>query len=297
MTEPVTLASGITLHADIAGDAAHPIIIPILGITDNITDWPPPLTDPLIAAGYRVVRFELRDMGHSTKLEEAGVPDLDQAAIQLASGQTPQAAYTMHDIAGDVLQLMDALTIDQAHLVGYSYGGAVAQLAALAAPDRLLSMTCLQGTNYNPALSPRRADLAAALAGACRRYETESECIDAITTLRLACNGTRHAMDEREARASATESVGRTYYPDGTARLILSRLATPPFFEDTSAISAPTLVLHASDDPILPLDHGEDIAARIPGARLQVLEGAGHNHPATLKPLITAALIEFLNGI
>ena len=297
MTEPVTLANGITLHADIAGDAARPIVLPILGITDNITDWPAPLTDPLIAAGYRVVRFELRDMGYSTKLEEAGVPDLDLAANQLASGQIPQAAYTMHDIADDVLQLMDALAIDQAHLIGYSYGGAVAQLAALAAPDRLLSMTCLQGTNYNPALSPRRADLAAALAGACRRYETESERIDAITTLRLACNGTRHAMDEREARASATESVSRTYYPDGTARLILSRLATPPFFEDTSAISAPTLVLHASDDPILPLDHGEDIAARIPGARLQVLEGAGHNHPATLKPLITAALIEFLNGI
>ena len=297
MTEPVTLPSGITLHADIAGDPAHPIVIPVLGITDNITDWPPSLTDPLIAAGYRVVRFELRDMGHSTKLEQAGVPDLDQAAKQLASGQIPQAAYTMHDIAGDVLQLMDALAIERAHLIGYSYGGAVAQLAALAAPDRLLSMTCLQGTNYNPALSPRRADLAAALAGACRRYETEHECIDAITTLRLACNGTGHAMDEREARASATESVSRTYYPDGTARLILSRLATPPFFEDTSAISAPTLVLHASDDPILPLDHGEDIAARIPGARLQVLEGAGHNHPNTLKPLITEALIEFLNEI
>ena len=297
MTEPVTLPSGITLHADIAGDAAHPIVIPVLGITDNITDWPPSLTDPLIAAGYRVVRFELRDMGHSTKLEQAGVPDLDQAAKELASGQIPQAAYTMHDVAEDLLQLMDVLAIEQAHLIGYSYGGAIAQLAALAAPDRLLSMTCLQGTNYNPALSPRRADLAAALAGACRRYETERERIDAITTLRLACNGTRHAMDEREARASATESVSRTYYPDGTARLILSRLATPPFFEDTSAISAPTLVLHASDDPILPLDHGEDIAARIPGARLHVLEGAGHNHPETLKPLVTAALIEFLNEL
>jgi len=297
MTEPVSLPSGITLHADIAGDAARPTVIPILGITDNITDWPPSLTDPLIAAGYRVVRFELRDMGLSTKLEQAGVPDLDQAAEQLASGQIPKAAYTMHDVAEDLLQLMDVLVIEQAHLIGYSYGGAVAQLAALAAPDRVLSMTCLQGTNYNPALSPRRADVAAALAGACRRYETEHERIDAITRLRLACNGTSHAMDEREARASATESVSRAYYPDGTARLILSRLATPPFFEDTSAISASTLVLHGSNDPILPLDHGEDIAARIPGARLQVLHGAGHNHPESLKPLITAALIEFLNEL
>ena len=297
MTEPVTLPSGITLHADIAGDAARPIIIPILGITDNITDWPPSLTDPLIAAGYRVVRFELRDMGHSSKLEQAGVPDLDHAAQQLASGQIPQAAYTMHDVAGDLVQLMNALAIEQAHLIGYSYGGAIAQLATLAAPDRVLSMTCLQGTNYNPALSPRRADAANALTGACRRYETDHECIDAITQLRLACNGTSHAMDEREARASATTSVGRAYYPDGTARLILSRLATRPFFEDTSAIRTPALVLHGSEDPILPLDHGEDIAARIPSARLQVLQGAGHNHPDTLKPLITAALLEFLNEI
>ena len=297
MTEPVTLPSGITLHADIAGDAAHPIIIPIIGITDNITDWPPSLTDPLIAAGFRVVRFELRDMGHSSKLEQAGVPDLDHAAQQLASGQIPQAAYTMHDVAGDLVQLMNALAIEQAHLIGYSYGGAIAQLATLAAPDRVLSMTCLQGTNYNPALSPRRADAADALAGACQRYETDHECIDAITQLRLACNGTSHAMDEREARASATTSVGRAYYPDGTARLILSRLATRPFFEDTSAIRTPALVLHGSEDPILPLDHGEDIAARIPSARLQVLQGAGHNHPDTLKPLITAALLEFLNEI
>ena len=244
-----------------------------------------------------MVRFELRDMGHSSKLEQAGVPDLDHAAQQLASGQIPQAAYTMHDVAGDLVQLMNALAIEQAHLIGYSYGGAIAQLATLAAPDRVLSMTCLQGTNYNPALSPRRADAANALTGACRRYETDHECIDAITQLRLACNGTSHAMDEREARASATTSVGRAYYPDGTARLILSRLATRPFFEDTSAIRAPALVLHGSEDPILPLDHGEDIAARIPGARLQVLQGAGHNHPDTLKPLITAALVEFLNEI
>ena len=166
MTKPVTLPSGITLHVDIAGDAAHPIIIPIIGITDNITDWPPPLTDPLVAAGYRVVRFELRDMGHSSKLEQAGVPNLDQVEKQLASGQIPQAAYTMHDVAGDVLQLMDALAIEQAHLIGYSYGAAIAQLATLAAPDRVLSMTCLQGTNYNPALSPRRDDAADAAGGA-----------------------------------------------------------------------------------------------------------------------------------
>lgn len=297
MTEPVTLPSGITLHADIAGDAAHPTVIPVIGITDNITDWPAPLTDPLVAAGYRVVRFELRDMGHSSKLEQAGVPDLDHAAQQLASGQIPQAAYTMHDVAGDLVQLMDALAIEQAHLIGYSYGGAIVQLATLAAPDRVLSMTCLQGTNYNPALSPRRDDVADALIGACWRYETDHECIDAIVRLRLAVNGTSHAMDEREARASATTSVARAYYPDGTARLILSRLATRPFFEDTSAIRAPALVLHGSDDPILPLDHGEDMAARIPGAHLQVLQGAGHNHPETLKPLITAALIEFLNEL
>ena len=297
MTEPVTLPSGITLHADIAGDAARPTIIPILGITDNITDWPSSLTDPLIAAGYRVVRFELRDSGHSSKLEQAGVPDLDQAAQQLASGQIPQAAYTMHDVAGDLLQLMNALAIEQAHLIGYSYGGAIAQLAALAAPDRVLTMTCLQASNYNTALSPRSVDVAAALTGASRRYETEHECIDAMMKLRLAVNGTRHAMDEREARASATASVSRSYYPDGTARLILSRLATRPFFEDTSAIRAPALVLHGSDDPIFPPDHGEDIAARIPSARLAVLQGAGHNHPHTLTPLITAALIEFLNEI
>ena len=290
------LSNGVSLACEVHGDPANPVIFVVLGITDNITDWPPSLHEPLVEAGYCVVRHELRDSGLSTKFEHAGRPDLAAAQAILARGDLPTAAYTIHDVADDAGLLLEHLGIRTACVVGYSFGAAVAQLLALKVPGAVAGLVCLQGSNYNPALPPRLPGVERAMFEATLEYPTREERVRAITNLRLATNGSRYAMDSRETRQSAETSVARTYYPQGTARLILSRMAGEPFHEETGRISCPTLILHADEDPIFSLEHGTDMAERIPDAKLTVLEGAGHNHPLSLQPIIVEHIAEFVGS-
>ena len=130
--------------------------------------------------------------------------------------------------------------------------------------------------------------------GACLEYPTMAEAVAAIKAVRLACNGSVHAMSEDEAQRAAERSVARAYRPLGTARMIEARKRTAPFYERSAAISCPTLVLQGSDDPIFPRGHGEDIVRRIPAARLVYLRGAGHNHPDGLIPQMLQSILGFL---
>ena len=181
-------------------------------------------------AGYCVVRHELRDSGLSTKFEHAGRPDQATAQEALARGRPSQPRpYTIHDVAEDAKLLLEYLDVRAACVVGYSFGAAVAQLLALKAPGTVDGLVCLQGSNYNPALPRRLPGVERAMFEATLDYPTGKKQVQAMVNLRLATNGSRHALDPHEARQSAETSVARMYYPQGTARLILSRLATEPF--------------------------------------------------------------------
>jgi pimeloyl-ACP methyl ester carboxylesterase len=135
----------------------------------------------------------------------------------------------------------------------------------------------------------------AAMNDTCIEYTTVGEAVAAIKAVRLACNGSVHAMSDAEALSAAERSVARGYCPLGTARMIDARKRTAPFFERLTAITCPTLVLQGSEDPIFPRGHGEDIVRRIPGARLEYMQGAGHNHPASLIPQMTDSILGFLD--
>ena len=291
------LENGVTLEYEVHGDRSRPVIFVILGITDNITDWPPGMFEPLVEAGYCVVCHELRDSGWSTKFEDFGIPNLGAAAEQLASGVLPEAPYTVWDVADDALLLMRYLDIRSACVVGYSYGSMVAQLLALRAIERLDGLVCLQGSNYNPSLPARSKAVQEAMYAATVEYPSVAEKINAVKELRLATNGSIHALDDDEASASARTSVERMYYPQGTARIVLSRFATVPFFEQTSEIICPTLILQADEDPIFSFEHGEDMASRIPNAKLVKLKGAGHNHPLSLQPIIATEIGRFARSV
>jgi pimeloyl-ACP methyl ester carboxylesterase len=273
-TRLASLATGVELAYDVIGTLSQPVVMPILGITDNMSDWPDRLCAPFVEAGYCVVRHECRDMGWSTQMD--GVK------------------YDMQQIVDDVIALMDQLGISTADFVGYSFGGAVAQMLALSAPDRARKLVLLQSTNYNPSLPPRSAAVLESMNAACVQYSTVAEAVAAIKAVRLACNGSVHAMSEEEAQRAAERSVTRAYRPLGTARMIEARKRTTPFYERSSAIACPTLVLQGSDDPIFPRGHGEDIVRRIPDARLEYLQGAGHNHPQSLITQMLESILGFL---
>jgi pimeloyl-ACP methyl ester carboxylesterase len=273
-TRLASLGTGVDLAYDVIGTLSQPVVMPILGITDNMTDWPDRLCVPFVEAGYCVVRHECRDMGWSTQMDGA--------------------QYCMEHIVDDVIALMDHLGIRTANFIGYSFGGAIAQLLALTAPNRARSLVLLQSSNYNPSLPARSATVLESMNNACIQYPTVVEAVAAIKAVRLACNGSVHAMSDDEAQRAAERSVARAYRPFGTARMIEARKRTTPFYERSAAIRCPTLVLQGSDDPIFPRGHGEDIARRIPGASLVYLRGAGHNHPDSLIPQMLESILGFL---
>ena len=169
-----TLPNGLELQYDVLGSPSRPVVMPILGITDNITDWPERFRNDFLDAGYCVVRHELRDMG--------------------LSSQCPGVEYTIADIAGDVILLRDHLNIKQADLIGYSFGGVIAQVLALDAPERARCLVLPQSSNYNPSLPARSQDIEAAMAEACRVHDDREGDIEAIRLLRLACGGSEHSM-------------------------------------------------------------------------------------------------------
>jgi pimeloyl-ACP methyl ester carboxylesterase len=273
-TQLASLRNGVDLAYDVVGSLSNRVVMPLLGMTDNMTDWADGLCGPFIESGRCVVRHECRDMGWSTQMDGA--------------------EYCIEDIVDDVIGLMDHLGIRIADFIGYSFGGAVAQLLAITAPDRARSLVLLQSTNYNPSLPARSATVVETMNNASIQYPTVAEAVAAIKALRLACNGTVHAMSDEEAQAAAERSVARAYRPSGTARMIEARKRTAAFHERSAAIRCPTLVLQGSDDPIFPRGHGEDIARRIPGAKLAYLQGAGHNHP---KSLISQMLEQILGSL
>ena len=273
-TRLASLGNGVDLAYEVIGTLSQPVVMPILGITDNMSDWPDRLCVPFVDAGYCVVRHECRDMGWSTQMDGA--------------------QYGMEHIVDDVIALMDRLGIGAANFIGYSFGGAIAQLLALAAPNRVQCLVLLQSTNYNPSLPPRSAAVLETMNGACLQYPTMAEAVAAIKAVRLACNGSVHAMSDDEAQRAAERSVARAYRPLGTARVIEARKRTAPFYERSAAIRCPTLVLQGSDDPIFPRGHGEDIVRRIPNARLVYLQGVGHNHPGSLIPQMLQSILGFL---
>ena len=223
-----TLPNGLELQFEVLGSPSRPVVMPILGMTDNITDWPERFCDDFLEAGYCVVHHELRDMG--------------------LSSQCPGVEYTIADIARDVILLMDHLKIAQVDLIGYSFGGAIAQVLALDAPERARRLVLLQSSNYNPSLPARSKDIEAAMTGACRIHDDHEGDIEAIRLLRLACGGSEHFMSDREARESAERSVARAFRPEGTARLIAARVRSAQFYHRLPGIRSRTLVLQATED-------------------------------------------------
>ena len=158
-TEPaVARANGIELTYDTFGDATAPPVVLIMGLASQMIAWDDEFCGALAARGFRVIRFDNRDIGLSTRLEGLGVPDVQQFLMRHFTGQAPKAAYTLGDMARDVVGLLDALGIDTAHVVGASMGGAIAQTLAIDHPHRLRSLCSIMATSGNPSLPPPRPE-------------------------------------------------------------------------------------------------------------------------------------------
>jgi len=282
---PRARANGIVLEYETFGDPeAQPLLL-IMGLGAQMTTWDDEFCTQLANRGFHVIRYDNRDVGLSTWMEDAGYPDMASAF----SGD-PQAAYTLDDMAGDAAELLDSLDIRAAHIVGASMGGFIAQLVAINHPERVLSLTSIMsGPGGHDEVAPKPEGAAILMVSPA---DSREEQIEQAMSFRRVLLGSRDPFDEAHERARATRSIDRAYYPPGVGRQLLAVLAAKSRVERLKEVRVPTLVIHGVDDVLVPLENGRLVAAAVPGARLIEVEGMGHDLPRRVWPQVLDAIVE-----
>ncbi|MCP9630119.1 alpha/beta fold hydrolase [Rhodopseudomonas palustris] len=288
---PLAKANGIELAWDAFGDETDEVILLIAGLGTQMIRWTMPFCEDLAARGYRVIRFDNRDAGCSTHLEAAAPPDFGALAAALMAGRRPDVPYTLDDMAMDAIGLLDALGIARAHMVGRSMGGMIAQILASEHAHRVVSLTSIMSSTGNPALPQAAPDVMALMLRPTPGPTIDSE---GFLAARLAfarrIAGTAAGFDEAEHRAVLLEETARGYDPAGTSRQIAAMAVAGDRRARLKTITAPTLVIHGTDDPLIPEACGRDTALSIPDAIYVPIDGMGHDLPKQFHPRLIEAI-------
>jgi pimeloyl-ACP methyl ester carboxylesterase len=272
--------NGVEIAYETFGDDDAPAILLIMGLGVQMLGWDEELCRMLAGRGYRVVRFDNRDVGRSTKVEGGPRPDV-MAAL---AGDPSTASYTLDDMADDCVALLDVLGVEAAHLVGASQGGMIAQTMAVRHPERVLSLTSIMSTTGDRAVGyPHPEALPALLT---RPPADRDGFVDFVVAAWKTIGSPGFEIDEGALRAMAGASYDRGIYPDGTARQLVAILASGDRTEALRGIDVPTTVIHGTDDPLIDVSGGRATAAAIPGAQLELIEGMGHDLPRAVWPRV-----------
>ena len=287
---PRVRANGIELEYDVTGDG-EPLLL-IMGLGAQMTRWPQAFVDKLAAQGLKVIRFDNRDVGLSTKLDAAGVPDMAATFRTLSAGGKPDLPYSLDDMAADAAGLLEALGIARAHIVGASLGGMVAQLVAANHPERTLSLTSIMSTTGNRTLPPAAPAAVAVLnnRGPDPLVDFEGYVEHSIKGA-LVTGSPGYPADLDELRARIRSDFARSYSPAGFARQYAAAAASADRRPKLAGVKVPTVVIHGAQDPLVPLAGGQDTAAHTPGAELKVIAGMGHDFPPALYDTIVGAIL------
>ncbi|MBC7918340.1 MAG: alpha/beta fold hydrolase [Rhodoferax sp.] len=286
------------MGGDGRADAAHakrPVVLLVMGLGMQLIAWPPYFVQPLLDAGYRVIRLDNRDIGLSSHLDHLGKPNLVLATLKLKLGFTPKAPYSLADMAADALGVLDALNIDKAHVVGVSMGGMIAQRIAIAAPQRVLSLTSIMSSSGAKGLPSAKPAVLKVLLGRPTSAAPEAVVTHYLKLFR-AIGSPGFPMPEAMMRERILDGVKRSFHPVGTLRQMLAIVSDITRPAQLSRISSPTLVLHGKADPLVPYACGEDTAKRIKGAKLVGIEGMGHDLPPQPVAQMLTELLPYLKA-
>jgi len=287
---PQVQANGISIEYESFGPEDRETVLLIMGLGGQLTVWQEELCHELVERGYRAIRFDNRDVGLSTKFDEAGMPDMAAIFGALMTGARPNAPYSLDDMAADAVGLLDALEIERAHIAGASMGGMIAQLVAANHPDRALSLTSIMSTTGNPALPQAKPEaMEVLMAPAAPADDLEAMVARGMKTW-TTIGSPGYRTDEATLRANVLRDVQRSFYPVGTARQMAAIVANGDRREKLKNIAVPAVVLHGADDPLVPVEGGKDTAASIPGAELRIVPGMGHDFPTSLAQVFADAI-------
>jgi pimeloyl-ACP methyl ester carboxylesterase len=290
----IARANGIDLCYEIFGDAGAEPMLLIMGLGAQMIHWDDDFCWQLAARGFRVIRFDNRDIGKSSKLT-GGKRLTAVELLKLRFLKIPIAApYKLRDMADDVIGLMDVLGISSAHLVGASMGGMIAQELAISFPQRVRSLTSIMSTTGNPKVPPPTREVAAMLM-APPPATKEEFFVRFAQTWKILRVGS-FPQDEALDRARAERTYQRGLNPAGVGRQLRAILASGSRKQRLASVKAPTLVIHGTVDPLVRPEGGKDTAASIPGAKLLMIEGMGHALPIPMWPEIIEAIDKHAHG-
>ena len=254
----VTPANEISMSYLSLGDPEQPAVVMIMGLGASHVVWGDTLVQGLEASGYRVVLLDNRDTGGSTRFDDWGQPTVWWQLLKRQMGFEVDAPYTLNDMAADTVAVMDVLDINNAHIVGASMGGMIAQVVAAQYPQRTRSLVSIMSTTGSPQLPPPSAEASESLLG--------------VTT------------DDGAAAERSEAMVARGFYPQSMGRQMMAVFKAGDRSDAVATITAPTLVVHGAKDTLLPPPHGAHTAQLIAGSELVVYDSMGHNIPDEVLP-------------
>jgi pimeloyl-ACP methyl ester carboxylesterase len=281
----------LTLEVEDQGQG--PPLLLMMGLGAQLVFWPDGFCDALAARGLRVIRFDARDVGRSTHFGERGNPNVVAAGLRWILGLPVPAPYTLHDLAGDTGALLDALGLPDAHVLGMSMGGMVAQLLGVSRPDRVRSLVLHATSPVGQRFLGRPLNLLALIAPPAR---TPEAALDRGVEMLRMIGSPGFDVEPDVLRRLVLRARERDADPTGYRRQLAATLATRFDLADLGKITAPTLVLHGLDDPLLPVGLAIRTARAIPGARLQLVPGLGHDLPRGAWPILADAIADHVHA-
>ena len=274
--------NGITLHYEYKGEPSAPAVLLVAGLGCQLTMWPEAFCGDLVSKGFRVIRFDNRDIGHSQKTGKGVRFNIPVDFVKAKFGLPIASNYTLHDMAEDAAGLIQALKLDKPHVVGISMGGMISQLLAAKYPQLLGKLSLLMTSTNHPSLpGPTWNVLNNMFLKAPRDKSVEAYC-DHVVRVFKAIGSPDYPTPADELRATAKASFERSRRPAGVLRQTNAIMATGSIERWSKSIKVPTLVIHGKEDPLLRLACGKRVSKLIPGARLEVIPGMGHDLPAPL---------------
>lgn len=287
-------ANGIDLCYEIFGDAGAEPMLLIMGLGAQMVLWDDDFCEQLAGRGFRVIRFDNRDIGQSQKMSGGKRLTLLEL-LKLRFLKIPVSApYKLIDMARDTTGLMDALNIKSAHLVGASMGGMIAQEVAISFPERVRSLTSIMSTTGNPKVPPPTREAAAMLMAP--PPTTKDEYLERFAKTWKVLRVGSFPEDEKRDRERAERCFARGLSPAGVGRQLRAILASGSRKQRLGAVRTPTLVIHGTVDPLVRPEGGKDTAASIPGAKLLMIDGMGHAIPLPMWPQIIDAIDKHAHG-
>jgi len=291
---PIATGNGLRFDYESFGARDAPAILLIQGLGMPAAMWPDVFVDTLVDEGYRVVTFDNRDCGGSSRMADTGVPNIARAMTRALLRRPVAAPYNLDDMADDTQVVLDAAGIERAHVVGVSMGGMISQVLAARCPQRVRTLTSIMSTTGNPrpGIALGKARALRALLQRPPANPTLEQAVDHLLFVFGVIGSPGFQQHAAQLRPHFERVARRGLYPAGTSRQLAAILASGDRRAMLHGITAPTLVIHGADDPLVRIAGGRDTAANIHGARLKIIPGMGHDFPPTLMAGIAVMIAE-----